>query len=139
MTGAGRPRNILSAYAFDAGYFAATMNAQTSPRQQVLDAIAENIRNNIPVIASIRTQQIAGFGHAIVITAVDPASGTIGFKDPAAINSSRNFSVDVRSLSYDEFVNGFSYRYHPTMRTQIYCYCSAITYLRPLDQMNLFD
>jgi len=139
MNGAGHPKRILSKYAFDAGRFPDILNPQVAPKQQVVTAIADNIRENIPVIAAIRTQQIRGFGHAVLITAIDPATGTLAFKDPATGTTPRSFGVDVRSAQYEEFINGLSYRYHNSMHQNITTYCTQITYLRPINEMSLLN
>jgi hypothetical protein len=138
MSGAGQPKNILKKYAFDAGYFVDTLKTQSASKSDILTKIASNIRDNIPVIAAIRSAQIRGFGHAVVITAVNPESGTIAFKDPGTGSTPRPFGVDVRTVQYTEFFNGFSYRYHNRMHQNIFAYCTEITYLRPLNEMNWF-
>ncbi|TVR79086.1 MAG: hypothetical protein EA405_13470 [Rhodospirillales bacterium] len=139
MSGAGHPAKILGEYAFDAGRFPAKLDPQKDPKQDVVAAIADNIRDNIPVIAAIRSPQIKGFGHAVVITAVDTETGTIAFKDPGTGSTPRPFGVDVRTVQYGQFIGGFPYRYHRGMQTNIWAYCSQIIYLRPMNEMSLFD
>lgn len=138
MSGAGKPKAILSKYAFDAGYFAETVQVQNMDKASVIEKIAGNIRENIPVIAGIRSHQIAGFGHALVITSINPETGTIAFKDPAIGSTPRPFGIDFRTFQYAEFFNGFSYRYSNAQRQNVFAYCSNITYLRPLNEMSLF-
>lgn len=138
MSGAGHPSKILGEYAFDAGRFPLTLSPQTAPKREVVATIAESIRDDIPVIAGIRSAQIAGFGHAVVITSVNPETGTIAFKDPGTGTTPRPFGVDVRTKLYDEFVNGFSYRYHRGMKKNVFAYCSQIITLRPINEMSLF-
>jgi hypothetical protein len=139
MSGAGRPRIILNEYAVDAGRFAKTINPQRAEEARVIAAITDNIRDDIPVIASLRSEQVKGFGHAVLITAVDPKTGTIGFKDPGTGTTPRPFGVDVRMVQYHELRQGFSYRYADRMRQNIFTYCNQIIYLRPLNEMNQFD
>lgn len=139
MSGAGHPQKILNEYAFDSGHYATTLNPQTASKATIVDAIVDSIRRDVPVIASIRSTQIAGFGHAVLITAVNTDTGTIAFKDPGTGSTPRPFGLDIRTVQYNEFVAGFSYRYHRTMKTQIFCYCSQIIYLRPFTAMSLFD
>ena len=118
MTGAGHPSAILSDYAFDAGRIVKTLDPQKEAKRVVVAAIADNIRDGIPVIAGIRSRQVKGFGHAVVITAVNPVNGTVAFKDPGTGGTARAFGSDVRTLLYDEFVNGFSYQYSNAMQLQ---------------------
>lgn len=139
MEGAGSPKAILNDYAFDSGHFAATLNPQTAEKATVVAAIVDSVSRGIPVIAAIRSTQIHGFGHAVVITTVNSDNGTIAFKDPATGSTPRPFSVDIRTVQYSEFVARFPYRYHRTMKTEIFAYCSQITYLRPFNEMSLLD
>ncbi len=138
MSGAGQPKTILNEYAIDAGRFVATANVQADDKRAVIDAIAESIRNDMPVIAAIRTRQILGFGHALLITAVDPDTGTIAFKDPGDGTTPRPFGVDVRTVQYDAFHDGFAYKYHRGMQQTVTVYADGLTYLRTLDKMSLF-
>lgn len=139
MSGAGHPRKILGDYAIDEGRFPWTIKTQKTPKKEVVAAIESNIADNIPVIAAVRSHQIKGFGHALLITAIETGSGTVGYKDPGTGASPRRFGVDVRSVRYNEFVNGFPYRFHRTMKQMIWVYCCEITYLRPMNEMSLFD
>jgi hypothetical protein len=139
MSGAGKPQKILEEYAFEAGHVTATLNPQRDDQARVVAAIAESIEADIPVIASLRSQQVKGFGHAVVITSVEPRTGTIGFKDPGTGTSPRPFGVDVRMVQYHELKQGFPYRYAHRMQQNVFAYCTQILYLRPLNKMSLFD
>jgi hypothetical protein len=138
MSGAGHPKTILGEYAFDAGRFPDILDPRTATKERFIQVIGDSIRDGIPVIAGIRSQQVKGFGHAIVITAIDTTSGTIGFKDPGTGTSPRPFGVDVRTVPYGEFINGFSYRYARSMMINVYAFCTQIIYLRPINEMSLF-
>ncbi len=46
--------------------------------------------------------------------------------------------VDVRTVQYQDFMNGFSYGYASAMQTNVTCYCSGITYLKSIGEMSLF-
>jgi hypothetical protein len=132
MAGAGNSRKILEDYAHE--YNVAAIDPQTTSKSAVVDAIAESIRAGIPVIASIRTPKIKGrvsLGHAVVITAIDDKSGTIGFKDPAKGVAKRTFGLDIRTIAYDVFVINCPYTFSNSRSEVISTYCSQITYLEP--------
>ncbi len=139
MSGAGHPKEILTEYAFDEGFRPDTLKPEKVRRSEVVAVIADSIREDIPVIAAIRSPQIRGFGHALVITAVDPETGTIAFKDPGTGTTPRSFGVDVRTVQYKDFFTGFSYRYANRWKRNIWAYCSEITYLRRYTMGSLFD
>lgn len=134
MSGAGKPKTILQAYAPAAGWMPATLDFHSSSKTDAIAVIAESIRSDIPVIAGIRSEQIAGFFHAVLITTVDPDTGTIGFKDPATGTTPRPFGVDVRTVQYDEFKTGFSYGYANEMKVNVFAYCTKLTYLQRVAQ-----
>ncbi|WP_432723254.1 C39 family peptidase [Jeongeupia wiesaeckerbachi] len=126
MTGAGSPEKLLTLYGTAHGYTVTTMKLDDHGDGEIIDAIFNAISNNVPVIAGIRSSQIHGFGHAIVITSINRSTGTIAYKDPANINSSNPFLTDIRVSSVKEFRDGFSYRYHNGLHTNIWAFCSRI-------------
>jgi len=139
MSGAGHPKTIINSYSFDTGRVAKTVSVQDTPKDQIIALIAGNIREGIPVVASIRSQQVKGFGHALLITGINVNSGHIIFKDPGTVNSSNPFAIEVRSQTYDSFKDGFSYRYAQSMGMNVFAYCSQITYISDFSEMSLFD
>jgi hypothetical protein len=100
MNGAGSPKRILQDYAQAAGWFPKTLKLETAEKSMVVSAISDSIRAGVPVIAALRSQQVIGFVHGVIITAVAPKTGSIGFKDPSSGMSPRPFGVDVRMLQY---------------------------------------
>jgi hypothetical protein len=134
MSGAGKPTQILKDYSSKSGRIPETLSVkpeEPNNRTEVVKAIAGSIKAGVPVIALIKSQQVQGFGHALVITAIEEDTGTIGFKDPATGTSPRPFAVDVRTVPYEELVRGFAYRYANSMQQNVFAYCTRIIYLRP--------
>ncbi|EHG7582290.1 papain-like cysteine protease family protein [Citrobacter sedlakii] len=126
MAGAGKPESLIEIYGKKHGFTVKTMWIEDENEREIIDSIYESIRKDIPVIAGIRTPHISGFGHAVVITAINKESGTLAFKDPSNINSSNFFASDIKILSFKQFKNGFPYRYNNTLKSSIWAYCSRI-------------
>lgn len=139
MNGAGHPKNIINHYAFDTGYVAVAITLTDDNKDEVVAAIVRNISANIPVVASIRSPQVARFGHALLLTAVEDTTGSIAFKDPASGTGPGRYSVDVRSQSYEAFRDGFSYRYAQRMGINVFAYCNQVTVMKTFDNISLFD
>jgi hypothetical protein len=139
MSGAGRPKTILQEYAQSTGRFPKTLTLETAGKATVVAVIADSIGEGIPVIAALRSQQISGFVHAVVITAVEPRTGSVGFKDPGTGTSPRPFGVDVRVVQYQELEHGFYYGRSPEMKKNVFAYCTRIIYMRPLSERGPSD
>ena len=140
MSGAGNPSVILNDYGFDQGYKAETLRVSTSEKSEVIAAIADSLRANLPVIARIKSDNILGFGHALIITGIDTGSGTVIFKDPGTGTKSRSFSVDVRHVSYDQFFSsGFKYGHSNSMYLDVMGKCTHVIYLTRYEIGSLFD
>lgn len=126
MTGAGKPDELLEKYTNREEYIVEKIKIRKQTDQVIIEKITESLKQGIPVIAGIRSQQIHGFGHAIVIVAINPDTKTLAFKDPSNINGSNPFASDIRIQTYDQFKNGFSYKYANSLQLNVYAYCSQI-------------
>ena len=109
------------------------------PSEQAFTFAGILIRDNLPVIAVVRSPQVQGFAHALVITAIDSDTYSVAFKDPGTGFSLRPFGNDVRMCQRNEFFAGFSYRYARAMQMNVWAYCTRVIMLRPLNEMSLFD
>lgn len=126
MTGAGNPGALIETYGKKHGFNVKIMKMEDHNNREIIEEIYESIRRDTPVIAGITTSQIHGFGHAIVITAINRETGALAFKDPANTNSSNPFATDIRMLNFEQLRDGFPYKYHNTLKTNIWTYCNRI-------------
>ncbi|MCP1647175.1 C39 family peptidase [Pseudomonas nitroreducens] len=138
MTGAGRPQTILNQYAFDHGYFSKGTSVTHENRNAALNIIVDSLTNGLPVIAMIRSNDIDGFGHALVITGVDAATGIIHFTDPAEAHTNGAAHAITRQVNIETFTSSFFYRYSRSYYKNVNAYCARIITLRPLNEMSLF-
>jgi hypothetical protein len=139
MAGAGTSAQILNEYAFDEGYKVEVLNTGTKRKADVVTEIATSIRADLPVIATIRSDDILGFGHALLITGIDPQSGTVIFKDPGCGTSSRPFAIDVKHVPYETFITKFRYGHSNSMYLDVDARCTRITLLKRYELGSLFD
>ena len=149
MEGAGHPMKIINAYAHNTNRVAVTMKVskvnshaqvvRQLEKEDFIAAVSGNLREGIPVVASIRSQDVRLFGHALLLTGIEDTTGTVIFKDPGNRNSNNPFATDVRSVPYAEFTTGFSYKYHNTWNMNVTAYCAEITYLKDWGSISLFD
>jgi hypothetical protein len=113
MDGAGKPERVIEALSRAAAsaqaYTCSSVTFAKGPPRAELRAIYDAIRTGTPVICELRSSQIAGFKHAVVLCEADKVDGkpVFKYKDPA-----RNDEANLpRSVTAEElFGSGFLYK-----------------------------
>jgi hypothetical protein len=113
MNGAGKPETVIEFISGQAAspqaYTCTSMTFPKLPDKNQLRSIYQAINGGTPVICELRSGQIAGFKHAVVLCEAVSSNRTLAFKykDPAR-NAEANLPRTVTAMEL--FDTGFLYK-----------------------------